>query len=331
MQKLLLHALTFARLDERLRKFENEICPITVDESEQLREPWKDKELESISPQICYAEPTVFFGQALRKFLPLVLSSEKLLWAHSTAAGIEHPVLVQLGRKTEVYTQSHVQSEAMSEWALWMALDFFRKGNLRRKDNESKNWKRRESAEIADSRWLIYGFGAIGEAVGKRVRALGGHVTGVRRTKIESENADVVLSPEEAKVELGKADVVLLCVPHTPDTENMADRTFFDAMNSKALFLNLGRGALVVEDELIEALDKGGLAFAGLDVVVEEPLPSNHPLWRHEKVMITPHDSAFTAATADRFDDEFMENLDRWCSGQQLKNIVPKQLFSATD
>lgn len=327
MQKLLLHALTFERLNDRLKKFQKEICPITIDESEQLMEPWSKQSIETVSPQLCYAEPTVFFGTSIRKFLPLVLSSDKLRWVHSTAAGIEHPVLVKLGQKAEIYTQSHIQSEAMSEWAIWLALDFFRKGTVRREDNRQGIWKRRESTEIANSRWLIYGFGAIGEAVGRRVRALGGYVTGVRRTKFESENADKIITPEEVLTELGEANVVLLCVPHTSQTENMANKNFFEQMNSKALFLNLGRGALVVEEDLIDALDDGKLAFAGLDVVREEPLPSDHSLWKHEKVMITPHDSAHTSGTADRFDDEFIKNLERWCSGQKLKNIVPRQLF----
>ena len=327
MQNLLLHTLTFERLDDCLKKFKEHIRPITVDESERISTPWGEENVDGLSIQICYAEPTVFFGKALGKFLPMVLSAEKLHWVHSTAAGIEHPVLVQLGRKAGVYTQSHIQSEAMSEWALWMALDYFRKGNVRREDNTNGLWKRRESAEIANSRWLIYGFGAIGEAVGKRVRSLGGYVTGVRRTKMESENADKIVSPAEALAELGKADVVLLSVPHTPQTENMADKFFFEKMNSSALFLNLGRGALVVEDDLTQALSNGKPAFAGLDVVREEPLPSNHPFWNNEKIMITPHDSAFTAGTTDRFDGEFLKNLERWTSGRELKNIVPKELF----
>lgn len=327
MHNLLIHALTFERLEDRLKKFQEHIRPITVDESEQIGAPWSEENMEGLSFPICYAEPTVFFGNALRKFLTLVLSTDELLWVHSTAAGIEHPVLVQLGRKAEVYTQSHIQSEAMSEWALWVALDYFRRGNVRRQDNTNGLWKRRESAEIANSRWLIYGFGAIGEAVGKRVRALGGYVTGVRRTKKESANADRIISPDEAMNELGEADVVLLSVPHTPQTENMADKFFFEKMNSKALFLNLGRGALVVEEDLEEALNKGKPAFAGLDVVREEPLPSTHPFWKHEKIMITPHDSAFTGATYDRFDKEFFENLERWISGRELKNVVAKDLF----
>lgn len=327
MQKLLLHSSTFERIEDRLNCFRKDICPITIDDSDKLGTPWGNPKFDDLSPHLCYAEPNVFFGNSIRKFFSMVLSSEELHWAHATAAGIEHPVLVQLGLKAGVYTQSHVQSEAMSEWALWMALDFFRDGHIRRNDNSKGAWERRTSREIANSRWLIYGFGAIGEAIGRRVRALGGYVTGVRRTRFETQNADKIASPAEMDADLSEADVVLLCTPHTTETENMANQSFFGKMNPKALFLNLGRGALVVEEDLIAALDRGIIAFAGLDVVREEPLPSDHPLWNHEKIMITPHDSAHTNGTSERFDREYIENLELWCSKKEPMNVVPKNLF----
>ncbi|WP_420537761.1 D-2-hydroxyacid dehydrogenase [Hyphomonas adhaerens] len=215
----------------------------------------------------------------------------------------------------------------MAEWALWAALDFLREGPQHRAQQDAAEWKRVRSREIAGSRWLIVGYGSIGEAVGNRVTALGGHVTGLRRSPGPAPGAEEILPSSVLPDALPDADVVLLCVPHTAETEGMAGADFFSKMKPDALFMNLGRGALVDEDALVDALVKGRPAYAALDVTGVEPLPAESPLWHHPKIMITPHDSSQTNGTILRADGTFVDNLHRYLNGEPLRNLVDRKAF----
>ena len=216
----------------------------------------------------------------------------------------------------------------MSEWALWQALDYFRHGPKHRAQQAAGVWDRLDSREIRGSKWLIVGFGSIGSSTGRRVMALGGHVTGVKRSQGLVEGADRIVHPDSVMVELPDADVVLVCVPHKPETEGMANAEFFAAMKPDALFMNLGRGALVNEPDLMAALDAGRPGHAALDVASEEPLPKGNPLWTHPKITLTPHDSPQTHGTVIGADDTFIENLQRYFNGEPLKHLVDKSEFA---
>ena len=157
--------------------------------------------------------------------------------------------------------------------------------------------------------------------------ALGGEVTGVRRTQGLAEGADRIVPTKALMAELPNADVVLLCAPHTPETEGMANADFFAAMKPDALFMNLGRGALVDEPALLAALDKGRPGHASLDVTAVEPLPGDSPLWTHPKVTLTPHDSSQTDGTVIGADDTFLDNLARYLNGDPLRHLVDKAEF----
>ncbi len=287
-----------------------------------------DEKEDTPRPHIAYGNGDVWFGGGAHHFLGSIIQSPDFDWFQSSAAGIEHPALRAVGQKARLYTTNHTQAEAMAEWALWAALDFFRQGPQRRANQRAKKYEKLLSREINGSNWLIIGFGAIGAAVGKRVRALGGRVTGMRRSGGTSPDADKIIKPEEMLVELAKADVVLLCAPHTPQTEGMVDAIFLSAMQEDALLMNLGRGALIDEDVLVAALDDGRPAFAALDVQSEEPLPKNSALWRHDRVMLTAHDSSYTLATKQRADETFLANLKRYVEGGELVHIAAPGMFA---
>ncbi|MEO1100560.1 MAG: NAD(P)-dependent oxidoreductase [Pseudomonadota bacterium] len=327
MKDILLHAATFARIAERLKAFEQQVRPLTMDDEGAFKAEWGVPLEGEPQPVAAFGTTDVWFGPQAPAFMTAVLKTPELQWFQSSAAGVEHPALVMIGQKAGLYTTSHAQSEAMAEWALWAAMDFFRGGPKRRADKAAANWEIQISREIHGSHWLIYGFGAIGKAVAWRVQALGGKVTGVRRSGGASDVADAIVTPDAMSEALRTADVVLLCAPHTPETEGMADAAFFAAMRDDALFLNLGRGALVVEPDLIAGLDARRPSFAQLDVVSEEPLPADNPLWSHPNVMITPHDSAATLETRHRQDQVFLDNLERWLKGGPLENLIAKSEF----
>ena len=327
MKTLLIHTRTFARIAARLKPFDAVIDVITIDNDCIFRRAATGETVEPPQPHLGCGNYDIWFFPSVAPFLKAIASSPNLEWFQSGAAGLEHPALMMIGKNADHYTSNHKQSESMAEWALWQALDYLRKGPAHRALAQSGKWEPTTAREINGSNWLIIGFGSIGTSVGRRVRALGGHVTGLRRTPGNAEGADRIAHPDTLMAELPKADVVLLCAPHTPETEDMANAAFFAAMKEDALFLNLGRGALVDEAALIAALDAGRPGFAALDVTREEPLPETSPLWRHPKIMVTPHDSADTPGTVTRTDETFLENLERYFEGKTLLHLVNPEVF----
>ena len=201
-------------------------------------------------------------------------------------------------------------------------------GHARRDAQREHAWKRLPFREIAGSNVLILGFGAIGQACGKRLRALGASVTGVRRREGSSEAADQMISPSEVSSVLPNSDIAILCLPLTDETENTADAGFLKAMKPGSVLINVGRGALVDEAALLAALDNGKPERAYLDVVREEPLSSDSPIWSHPQITLTPHISALTEGSKVRTDKIFLQNLEQFLKGGHLRNLVSTETFA---
>ncbi|MFN3912778.1 NAD(P)-dependent oxidoreductase [Hyphomonas sp.] len=330
MKTCFLHARTFARLRPRLKGLEAAVRFVTLDDAGKAHDGWTSEALDALPPlDMAFGNADAFFASVARDFMTAILKSPALDWFQSAAAGIENPALRMIGQKARLYTTNHTQAESMAEWALWQALDVLRDGPAHRALQAAGKWERVKAREIRGSRWLVVGYGSIGQAVGRRVSALGGEVTGVRRSPGPAEGAARLVAPDALMTELPRADVVLLCPPHTPETENMANAAFFAAMAPEALFMNLGRGALVDEAALMAALDAGRPAFAALDVTRTEPLPADSPLWRHPKIAITPHDSSDTPGTVAGADETFLANLARYLAGEPLTHLVDPAAFAA--
>ncbi|MBA3069565.1 MAG: D-2-hydroxyacid dehydrogenase [Hyphomonas sp.] len=331
MKTCLLHARTFARLRPRLKGLDTAARFVTIDDAGKAHDAWTSTALDALPPiDAAFGNADGFYSPAAREFMTAILKSPSLDWFQSAAAGVENPALRMIGQKANLYTTNHTQAESMAEWALWQALDFLREGPAHRALQAEGKWRRVKAGEIRGSRWLVVGYGSIGQAVGRRVTALGGEVTGVRRTPGPAEGAAQIAAPGALTAQLPRADIVLLCPPHTPETENMANAAFFAAMAPHALFMNLGRGALVDEDALVAALDAGRPAFAALDVTRTEPLPADSPLWAHPRIAITPHDSSDTPGTVDGADETFLANLGRYLRGEPLKHLVGKAAFAGS-
>ena len=327
MYECLLHETTFTRLEQRLKPFSEQLSPVIVDDDLEIGRPWGEAEADAL---IAHGNADVWFSPAARAFAKYLHSAGRLAWFQSSAAGLENPFLQKIGDKAEAYTSSHVQSEAIAEWVLWAGFDWFGNGAGRRAAQADKAWRSVPFREIQATRWLVYGFGHIGEAVGRRLRGLGAHVTGVRRSDQVSPFADRIVHPNDlGSDEIGQADAILLCCPHTPETENLADAEFFAAMKPESLFMNVGRGALVDEAALLAALEAGRPGHATLDVAREEPLPDDNPLWTHPGVTLTPHTSALTQESRKRNDELFLDNLAAFLKGEALRNLVDAEAFAA--
>ena len=325
MRQLLIHAKSFARIEDALKPFSDRISPLVLDDHGHLNHPWGESEADAA---IAFGTQDAYFSPSVMTYFQTLMGFEKLEWFQSSAAGTEHPMIQATGKKAALFSGSHEQSESIAEWVLWAGLDFFQDGRARRQAQSDKNWTRLPFREMAGSKWLIFGFGAIGQACGRRLRALGADVIGVRRNVASSDAADRVITQDAARAEIANADVVLLCLPLTEATEDFADAAFLAQMKPGSLLINVGRGGLVDETALFAALDAGAPAQAYLDVVREEPLSENSPIWTHPNIVLTPHISALTMGAQVRTDQVFLENLQRFLDGKPLRNAVSSEVFA---
>jgi len=182
---------------------------------------------------------------------------------------------------------------------------------------ESRMW------EVKGRTMLVAGLGGIGTEVAKRAHALGMTVIATRNSGTDGPDyvAEVGLADKLLPF-AGRADVIVSTLPLTPETKGLMDKAFFDAAKRGALFINVGRGATVVTDDLVAALQDGRLGGAGLDVTDPEPLPPAHPLWRAPNVIITPHISAALEGNEEPRWILARENLRRYVAGEKLLSEV---------
>jgi phosphoglycerate dehydrogenase-like enzyme len=172
---------------------------------------------------------------------------------------------------------------------------------------------------------LIIGVGAIGAETARVCAAFGMTVIGVDGRRTDRPPGLAELHPPDRLDDLlGRADFVIMTVPHTPETEGMMHRARFARMKRTAFLVNIGRGMTVKLDDLTAALRAGELAGAGLDVFEQEPLPADHPLWTTPGVLITPHTAGYGPYLDDRRVEVVLDNCRRFGRGEPLRNVVDK-------
>ncbi len=178
---------------------------------------------------------------------------------------------------------------------------------------------------IYDSTVTIVGMGDIGSNFGRRLKAMGATVRGVRRTEQDKPDwCDEVYTIDHLCEAVKGSDVVALCLPGTNNTRHVLDKTVLDAMEQDAYVINVGRGTAIEQEALYEALKSGKLAGAALDVADPEPLPQDHFLWDAPNLLLTPHVSGnmSLAKTCQLVIDIFLRNLKHWEKGEALEHQV---------
>jgi len=317
--RLLIFEPTYLRLQDQIDAVPG-VTAVLVSADGKITEAGREIEAEAALPDAAWLNNDLFESGGSREYMIAVLKAPKLTWLQSAAAGFDHPIFGQLAGKGVRLTTSHGQAVGMAEYVVWGVLDHFQKGRERRAEQDRKAWERHGFREIMGSRWLIIGFGAIGQGVAERVRAFGAHVTGVRRSLGPHPLAERIAAQNELPNLLPDADVVVLCAPLSAATRHIADAAFFGAMKPGSVLVNVGRGALVDEAALLAALDRGAPGHAVLDVFETEPLPDDSPFWTHPRVTLTPHASGITPGMGARNDVLFLDNLARFAAGQPLLN-----------
>jgi phosphoglycerate dehydrogenase-like enzyme len=320
--RLQIHEKAYHRNRDALDALAGQLERLVMGEDGRLTLGGAEVDADTAQAHIALANADAFFSPSAPLFMTALLKSQALKWVQSGAAGVDHAIFGQFVQKGARLTTSHGQAVGIADYVLWGVLDALQNGAERRAAQAAGEWRRLVFREVEGTRWVVVGFGAIGQAIGRRARAFGAHVTGVRRNTAPDPNADAIAAPGELPALLSHADVVVLCVPATPETRQMADAAFFAAVKSGAIFVNVGRGALVDEPALLAALHRGTVGHAILDVFEVEPLPVESPFWTHPRVTVTPHSSGMSVGNAARNDAIFLDNLGRYLAGEPLRNEV---------
>ena len=181
---------------------------------------------------------------------------------------------------------------------------------------------------IYDSTVTVVGMGDIGSNFGRRLKAMGATVRGVRRTLQDKPDwCDEAFTTEDLHKSFKGADVVALCVPGTDKTRHILGKAEFDAMEDGTYIINVGRGTAIDQEALFEALKSGKLAGAALDVANPEPLPQDHFLWDAPNLILTPHVSGNMSLpkTCELVINIFLRNLEHWSHGEPLEHVVDQK------
>ncbi len=262
----------------------------------------------------------------------LALRGKNLRWIQQWGAGADwlmhHPQAIQ--RDFVLTNASGVHAIPISEHILALLLAFARRLPQAVRAQAERQWKGPGEAgvsELAGKTMLLVGTGAIGARAARLAAAFDIRVFGIRRNPEETlEGVAAMFAPDRLLELLPRSDFVILTVPLTAETSGMIGRRELRAMKPSAIIINIGRGGTIQEEALIEALQEGRIAGAGLDVFETEPLPADSPLWGMENVLITAHYAGITPHYNERAMSIFLDNLRRYVAGEPLRNVVDKQL-----
>jgi phosphoglycerate dehydrogenase-like enzyme len=279
---------------------------------------------------------------------PLVEEAHRfpqLKWIQAHSAGVNN-LLDKPVWQTDVLltTANGIHTIQMAEHTLAMMLAFrWKLPDMFRWQRQNEwpvgRWDKVIMPELRGSTLGIVGYGAIGRELARLARAMGMRVLAVNRSgqryrddsfsipgtgDPDAAIPETIYSAGDLLAMLPQCDYVVVLAPLTPDTHHFVGPEAFAQMKETAFFFNLGRGPVVDEAALIQALSQGKIAGAGLDVFEKEPLPSDSLLWQMENVIISPHVAGFTPHYDERASDLFAENLRRYLAGERLLNLVER-------
>ncbi|MFO6448524.1 D-2-hydroxyacid dehydrogenase [Erythrobacter sp. NE805] len=254
-----------------------------------------------------------------------LVAAKKLKWLNSIYAGLDFlPMDVLIERGITVTNGAGINAVTIAEYIVMGMLNIAKGYREVMRAAERREWlfDSPGKRELAGSKALLLGYGAIGKAVAPRLAAFEVDVTVVRR----SPGANT-LGPDEWRARLGDFDWVILAVPATPETEGMIGAAELAAMKADAVILNFARGSVIDQPALVEALQTKRIGGAFLDVTTPEPLPADDPLWALDNAHISMHlsgraqDKMFVRSA-----DRFLANLDAWLKGEPIAPVFDPRL-----
>ena len=277
------------------------------------------------SAQVLYGFP----NESPAGLARVALENPGLEWVHAMAAGAGGAVKASglsrdLLQKFRITTSAGVHALPLAEFAVMGILNGFKRSAELAEDQRARVWPelRVPTRLVNGSNLAVAGLGEIGLETARIARALGMKVSGTKRNVEPIAGIDHVVDNDGLPALLATADAVVNTLPGTAYTEKLFNRELFAAMKPGTTFVNVGRGTVVDEEALLEALDNGQVGYACLDVFAVEPLPQDSPLWKHPKVMVSPHTSALSAAENRLITERFCSNLRTFLDGGDLPHLV---------
>ena len=266
----------------------------------------------------------VVFGAVREKDFPY---ADSLKWIQHVAIGVEGFMYPALKESDVILTNcKDLGSTQLSEQGFAMLLSLTRCIREQHELMKEKSWKRVPCVEISGGTMGIIGLGGVGRAMAARGNAFGMQILAVDIEDVDKPDyVERVDKPDKLGEMAAECDVLVSCVPSTPESHKMVDGDVFGRMKPSSYFINVSRGKVVDEDALIEALLAERIAGAGLDVTYTEPNPPDNRLWDLPNVILTSHSAGSSQYVRPRAMKFFIENLHRYVDGEPLEKVVDKQ------
>ena len=306
--------------------------PLENSQCQQIREAAEGWEVinagqEGIADAIL--EVDIFCGHAKVPIpWPEVVRQGRLQWIQSSAAGLDHcltPEVVQ--SPIRVTSASGLFVNQVAEQTMALLLGILRRVPVFLKAAQTKEFIRRPTDDLHGKTIGIVGFGGNGRRIAEILAPFGNRILATDRFPTQCPpHVDQLLPADRLHELLQNSDVVILCIPLLESTRHLIDEKALSVMRSNTILINVARGQVVDEKALIQSLQNGDLAAAGLDVTYEEPLPPDNPLWEMANVLISPHVGAQSARRVPDTVEFFCKNLARFRNGLSLHNEVDKEL-----
>jgi len=247
----------------------------------------------------------------------------KLRWVQKMGAGVDD-LLPHWPPGTPVLltrTDGRLIAPRMTEYVLWAILARTLRTDVAGRFRDERRWGYFEIGSVRQHTVGVAGVGEIGSGIARALRALGARVAGWRRTRAGCECVDELFcGDEQLRPFLAACSIVVLALPLTSATRRAIDASALAALRPDAHLINVGRGGVVDERALLEAIERGRLAHATLDVFESEPLPPDHPFWTHPRVTLTPHVSG--PLIPEDIVPHFLDNVRAFDEGRPLRNVV---------
>lgn len=280
------------------------------------------KDAASIEDQIAKADVIL----AAPSYVPTHLfdRARRLRWFQGTGAGVDRLLPIRDRISDIIVTNARgLHGEIIADFVMggitilhWDFPRFMR-------EQSRKEWHPRSVAPLAERTLGVIGLGSIGATIARRGKSIGMTVVGSNREVSQPiSGVDKLFPPEGLADLLQLSDFVVLAVPHLPETTRLIGSEQIRLMRRSAFLVNIARGLLIVESELIEALKRGTIAGALLDVFEREPLPAYSPLWTMPNVIVTPHMAGYATDYISRVFEIFADNMQRFLEKKPMRNVV---------
>lgn len=279
---------------------------------------------EAVDGDVAAVEAAFFSGDLFpdgaRPLARALHQAPELRWLHVFAAGVDHPFFQRLlARGVRITTSSGASAVPIAHTVLLYVLALSRDLPGWGRDQAARRWNPRDVEDLQGRTLVVLGLGPIGLEVARLAQAFRMEVVGVRRTPRGDEPCET-WPLERLDDVLPRAEWLVLALPLADETRHVLDSRRLALLPRGARVVNVGRGALIDEAALAEALASGQVGGAGLDVFEVEPLPPESPLWTHPRVVVTPHASGTNPGNHLRAAESFVENLARYARGEPLRN-----------